>query len=42
VTRGVDVVLNVSYKHSRIKEYLKEDRADYPCSDECCTHRDGH
>jgi hypothetical protein len=27
VTRGVDVILNVSYKHSRIKEYLKEGRA---------------
>lgn len=27
VTRGVDVVVNVFYKHSRIKEYLKEGRA---------------
>jgi hypothetical protein len=27
VTRGVDVILNVFYKHSRIKEYLKEGRA---------------
>jgi hypothetical protein len=27
VTRGVDVIVNVFYKHSRIKEYLKEGRA---------------
>jgi hypothetical protein len=27
VTRGVDVTLNVAYKSSRIKEYLKEGRA---------------
>jgi hypothetical protein len=27
VTRGVDVILNILYKHSRIKEYLKEGRA---------------
>jgi hypothetical protein len=27
VTRGVDVAVNVAYKHSRIKEYLKEGRA---------------
>lgn len=27
VTRGVDVTVNVAYKHSRIKEYLKEGRA---------------
>jgi hypothetical protein len=27
VTRGVDVSVNVFYKHSRIKEYLKEGRA---------------
>src|SRR6185503_19766927 len=26
-TRGVDVIVNVFYKHSRIKEYLKEGRA---------------
>ena len=27
VTRGVDVTVNVFYKHSRIKQYLKEGRA---------------
>ena len=27
VTRGVDVTVNVGYKHSRIKEYFKEGRA---------------
>ena len=27
VTRGVDVIVNVFYKHSRITEYLKEGRA---------------
>lgn len=27
VTRGVDVTVNVFYRHSRIKEYLKEGRA---------------
>jgi hypothetical protein len=27
VTRGVDVTINVFYKHSRIKQYLKEGRA---------------
>jgi hypothetical protein len=27
VTRGVDVTVNITYKHSRIKEYLKEGRA---------------
>ena len=27
VTRGVDVTLNIFYKHSRIKQYLKEGRA---------------
>jgi hypothetical protein len=27
VTRGVDVTVNVLYKHSRIKQYLKEGRA---------------
>jgi hypothetical protein len=27
VTRGVDVAVNVFYKHSRIKQYLKEGRA---------------
>lgn len=27
VTRGVDVIVNVFYKHSRLKEYLKEGRA---------------
>ena len=27
VTRGVDVIVNAFYKHSRIKEYLKEGRA---------------
>lgn len=27
VTRGVDVTVNVTYKHSRIKQYLKEGRA---------------
>jgi hypothetical protein len=27
VTRGVDVIVSVFYKHSRIKEYLKEGRA---------------
>ena len=27
VTRGVDVIVNIFYKHSRIKEYLKEGRA---------------
>ena len=27
VTRGVDVTINVNYKNSRIKEYLKEGRA---------------
>jgi hypothetical protein len=27
VTRGVDVTVNIAYKHSRIKEYLKEGRA---------------
>lgn len=27
VTRGVDVIVNVFYKQSRIKEYLKEGRA---------------
>jgi hypothetical protein len=27
VTHGVDVIVNVFYKHSRIKEYLKEGRA---------------
>ena len=27
VTRGVDVIVNIFYKHSRLKEYLKEGRA---------------
>ena len=27
VNRGVDVVVNAFYKHSRIKEYLKDGRA---------------
>ena len=27
VTRGVDVTINVGYKHSRVKEYFKEGRA---------------
>ena len=27
VTRGVDVTVNVGYKHSRIKQYLKDGRA---------------
>src|SRR6476469_4106900 len=27
VTRGVDVTVNVGYKHSRTKEYFKEGRA---------------
>jgi hypothetical protein len=27
VTRGVDVTVNAFYKHSRIKQYLKDDRA---------------
>ena len=27
VTRGVDVTVNVAYKHSRTKEYFKEGRA---------------
>ncbi len=27
VTRGVDVTINAFYKHSRIKQYLKEGRA---------------
>jgi hypothetical protein len=27
ITRGVDVIVNVFYKHSRLKEYLKEGRA---------------
>jgi len=27
VTRGVDVTINASYKHSRVKEYFKEGRA---------------
>ena len=27
VTRGVEVTVNVFYKHSRIKQYLKEGRA---------------
>jgi hypothetical protein len=27
VTRGVDVTINIGYKHSRTKEYFKEGRA---------------
>ena len=27
VTRGVDVTVNAFYKHSRIKQYLKDGRA---------------
>jgi hypothetical protein len=27
VTRGVDVTINVGYKHSRVKQYFKEERA---------------
>jgi hypothetical protein len=27
ITRGVDVTVNAYYKHSRLKQYLKEGRA---------------
>jgi len=41
ITEGIVPSLHVEDKRCHIKQYWKEDHADYPCSDECCTHRDG-
>ena len=41
ITQGIVPSLHIEYKRCHIKQYWKEDHADYPCGDECCTHRDG-